>query len=490
MSKGKLEQFKVNLRSILIANGTEGVKLRHLNREYDEFHNERINHKDFGYHTLFDLLKACPDACWLRPDPEVFSEYIVIGVADESTAHVLDLVIKASKSKKRNSNRGSRSFRGNRGGFAPPRRHFGTEENRYDGGSDFRAGSRSATRTNFRTTSRSVGRNNFMSGPAHAMSSSRSTVRTDSRRFENDGPKPVKNAVARPTPDKTTMGPKPNAAKAFDERKKPKTTTAEPIVYCNYVASILKKRSFGMYVKELEIQYEQKFRESLPSDWVKQLDNVCLEIVNDFGDGIIQIRHLEQTPIPEEHDPVKSSFIPKKPSKCPQTPIPEEHDPVKSSVIPKKPSKCPTENCVASKSASIPEQQDIPKACNKVPERPVAVSKASVIPEKPDISEAALPTKGATANPRPAVAPEDFCEYRSIQDIMDSDEDNSDLEAENPCICHRQATVVFCLDCGYHGVFGRVRQICPQHQHVFGGNDQKTCQRCSSDKIQELEECK
>ena len=80
----------------------DGLKLSFLNREYEEFNNEKINPHEYGYATLKDLLLACPDACRLKRDPTGdLYDFTVVGVADKLTAHVQDLLSKASKKKKK-----------------------------------------------------------------------------------------------------------------------------------------------------------------------------------------------------------------------------------------------------------------------------------------------------------------------------------------------------------------------------------------------------
>ena len=246
----------------------EGVKLRYLNREYEEFHDEKINPQEFGYPSLKDFLMTCRDACRLKRDPADLSEFIVVGVADQSTAHIQELVNKAAKKKgKKKKKAGGPRFTDRayyRTGQAP-----GRTVNRY--------GPQLAVTVNFRGshTNRPQPAARLHSAPAARMSSA------PAARFSAPAAR-MSSAVA---------------AKSFEERKKPKTTTSPPHVYAGYVGSILKNRPKGIYAKALECQYETKFRESLPVDWIRQLENLCLEVVQDYGDGIVLIKEMVEKPV-------------------------------------------------------------------------------------------------------------------------------------------------------------------------------------------------
>jgi len=107
----ELQEILKNLRSVIIANGLDGVPIRFLEREYYEFHSEKLNYSKFGYTSLESFLRnECRKACDIRMsrnNPPVKTAFMV---ADATTKHMKEMQEKSrkkSKSKKgrtRNSN--------------------------------------------------------------------------------------------------------------------------------------------------------------------------------------------------------------------------------------------------------------------------------------------------------------------------------------------------------------------------------------------------
>lgn len=97
ISKQLIEAKQV-IRSILLSS-QNGLTVRQLCLDYKKLNGKDFPYREFGYVTPKDLLKSMPDVVkleWLHS----VQDFILKGIADETTRHIDNLVKKSKKSKK------------------------------------------------------------------------------------------------------------------------------------------------------------------------------------------------------------------------------------------------------------------------------------------------------------------------------------------------------------------------------------------------------
>ena len=87
-----LETIKKELRSILLAcpHGVNGV--RQLDREYRNIVGQPLPYRSIGFSDLESMVRSMPDVMTSRKGSD--GEWVIRGVADESTQHIANLVAK------------------------------------------------------------------------------------------------------------------------------------------------------------------------------------------------------------------------------------------------------------------------------------------------------------------------------------------------------------------------------------------------------------
>jgi len=258
MVKTPLEQFKSDLRCVLIASGKKGVRLKYIGKEFYELHDETIPFKDLGFRNLVELLKICKDACRFGADAENPGEYLLHMVADANTAHMKNLQDKTPIQRKKKK----------RYGFNPQRRvKYPTYSARTQVPS---------ARPQFKPTGYSANPKGFV-------------------------PKPF-SGFARPTapaPKSSTyqpgniVKPKSTAPILSSKPSTKKVCSAGWEVYGGYVASLIKPRKFGALKGDVERMYITKFKEALPTNWVDQLENRFIIVDKVFANGSVSVKLKE-----------------------------------------------------------------------------------------------------------------------------------------------------------------------------------------------------
>lgn len=87
------------LRSVLITNGTRGIPLRELNKQYSVFAFSNIPYEELGFSSLADFIKSVPDVASLERDKD--GQFVVIAIPTEADQHIFKLTTKQRKPKKR-----------------------------------------------------------------------------------------------------------------------------------------------------------------------------------------------------------------------------------------------------------------------------------------------------------------------------------------------------------------------------------------------------
>lgn len=95
----KRKLTKVYLRSVLITNGTRGIPLRELNKQYSVFAFSNIPYEELGFSSLADFIKSVPDVASLERDKD--GQLVVIAIPTEADQHIFKLTTKQRKPKKR-----------------------------------------------------------------------------------------------------------------------------------------------------------------------------------------------------------------------------------------------------------------------------------------------------------------------------------------------------------------------------------------------------
>jgi len=319
----RLKLVKNDLRAVLLSK-KDGISIAKLLREFEDLTCESLDFRKYGSYSLEEFLRGkCWDVCRFGYDPKNPGIARVIAVADEDTKHIAELQKRTRQAKSSPPVR--RRFQPNQfmnqmqGGFPVKRMVYQTYDNRWS--SSTRNGGRSSQvdRSNQwkgsslhpsrqpRTNYQSPGNAQFGRGyvkpqaPTATAYSSNAAPRTRPiQTSANSVPKlskPATTAVTTKKPVKaastsSTTTSRPTAI------KKPKKETKSPWnIYGMYLLSILKNKKFGAFKADLEKAYEEKFRESLPEEWVEQLEGRYVFIANNFGDDILLIKCLPQEEI-------------------------------------------------------------------------------------------------------------------------------------------------------------------------------------------------
>jgi len=279
MEDQKLEEIKINLRSVLMSS-TVGVSLKSLKSDYEELCGERLDNRQFGFQHLSEFLKCkCSDVCRLGADKDNPGMYRAFAIADEDTKHIEELQRRTRKpAKKKNiprrmyppSHRNGYTSGGGYNNYVPIPNYFAYQDH-YD-----RMVNNAMLMYNMNMhpiqsyDTRPYYNNNFYSSTPRVNKVVRKNV-PSSKDKHNDVVSRQRNRE------------RPKA-------KKQLKLASNWEVYGGYVLSILCTKKFGMLKGDLEEKYEEKFRESLPQDWVQQLDKRMIEIVQDYGDGILLVK--------------------------------------------------------------------------------------------------------------------------------------------------------------------------------------------------------
>ncbi|XP_047134570.1 tudor domain-containing protein 5 isoform X1 [Hydra vulgaris] len=98
--KENLEEVKKIVRSLLLS-AKQGLTINQLCSEYTDLEHKTLPYKEFGYNSAISFMKSMPDV--VRPVFLSRGDMVLQGVADESTAHIKELV-QRQRSTGRNSN--------------------------------------------------------------------------------------------------------------------------------------------------------------------------------------------------------------------------------------------------------------------------------------------------------------------------------------------------------------------------------------------------
>jgi len=284
MGDQKLEEIKINLRSVLMSS-TVGVSLKSLKSDYEELCGERLDNRQFGFQHLSEFLKCkCSDVCRLGADKDNPGMYRAFVIADEDTKHIEELQRHTRKPPKKKK--------------TPRRTYPPTHRSGYTSGGGYNNYVPNYNLAHNKLVQDQYNRIRMMNNAMLMYNMNMNLIQSYQTRpyYSNNfySSTPRVNKVARnnvpATKDKHN-----DAVRRQRNHEKPKAKKQLKLasnweLYGGYVLSILCTKKFGMLKGDLEEKYEEKFRESLPQDWVQQLDKRMIEIVQDYGDGILLVK--------------------------------------------------------------------------------------------------------------------------------------------------------------------------------------------------------
>eukprot|EP00088_Acartia_fossae_P043920 TRINITY_DN4648_c0_g1_i3.p1 TRINITY_DN4648_c0_g1~~TRINITY_DN4648_c0_g1_i3.p1 ORF type:complete len:694 (-),score=125.83 TRINITY_DN4648_c0_g1_i3:272-2353(-) len=358
----ELEMVKINLRSVLISKGKDGICMLSLMKDYENLCMEDLEYKKFGSATLTSFLNdKMRDTCRVRPDLKNPGLLRIYAIEDADTSHIMKLQRatrrKASPPRRRRmagmfpgGGMGPRSFSlprpttvsyntncnrwaSGRGNMHQPGMTNGPSPswNNINNNSSWNNRSSQLDNNNAAKWPRGQspsygsstpygqyggggvgkGRSVFLNGDGGAKRSQH----TKPPRFctgEEKSGAPRQSSYQPPSTIK--VPPKQPTAKPSAAPKKGKNSTSvhleSPVkktlpeakssweVYGGYLLSILEKKKFGALCGDLEVEYEKMYRESLPENWIDILENKLIYVAKDYGNGMCLLKALP----PEERE--------------------------------------------------------------------------------------------------------------------------------------------------------------------------------------------
>jgi len=288
MGDQKLEEVKINLRSVLMSS-TVGVSLRNLKRDYEELCGETLDNRAFGFQHVADFLRSkCSDVCRIDVDKDNPGWFRAFVIADEDTKHIEELQKRTRKPAKKKSTPTRRTY------------PFSSSSGYMSGGGYNNLIPNYQYMMNYMNINPAMYMYN-MSLPVQAyqtmpynynnfITSTPRVNRVDKIKVTAAGDKPFQRDS-----NSNNIIMKQQKPNVMSKTKKPlKLSSSSWEVFGSYVLSIMCTRKFGMLKEDIEDKYEEKFKERLPQDWVQQLENRMIKIIKDYGDGILLLKAINE----------------------------------------------------------------------------------------------------------------------------------------------------------------------------------------------------
>ncbi|XP_023342959.1 tudor domain-containing protein 7 [Eurytemora carolleeae] len=273
-----LEETKLYITSVLLANGTNGVRLSSFCQDYENICQEPVPFKKFGFSNLETFLRSIPETCRLRMER---GELVAHMVRTNETAYVVDMQEKTPIARKKKKG-GKRNFSGSGygggygGGFGGS---FGGYSSSMNNPTPFKNPySYRATLASSRTSS-SNGSSTPTSSrptPASMRPGSHKNIGSSTVYFS---PSISANGLSKPTPKDSNQN-----------RTEPKGNWEE---YGRKVEKLLENRKYGSLSADVERTYKSEYNEVLPKDWVDVLDQRLIKVLNSYDHGNKHVQMLE-----------------------------------------------------------------------------------------------------------------------------------------------------------------------------------------------------